>query len=269
MTRPARPIGRYLFQAFGIAYGCWGAILALQAVGVAYGTPVTMILLVIGGNGPLIAGFLALRRRDPSFTLRRLVVTSFDVRARPLQVVLSLAIVAVYFGTAALAGGIASPAPLTTVLIAVLMIPLMAFGGGLEEVGWRHYLQPAMQERLPFVPATAVVSLIWIAWHLPLFLIVGTSQNGSNFLAFAATTWGLGFALGALHAVSGSAALCVLAHSAINSMFSAWPVSHDLGPNLVVAAALLVLALLVVGVGGQRRPRISARSKRTGSSNWA
>jgi len=272
-TQHVRPIGRYLIHAFGIAYVAWGAILLLQTAGVPYGTPVTIALLLVGGNAPLVAGFLAQRRLDPSFTVRRLLKVSFDVRSRPGHALLAIAVVAVYFGSVALVGGILPEAPPAfggteptspvPVLMAMMLIPFMALGGGLEELGWRHYLQPAMQERLPFVPATVVVSVIWVAWHAPLFAIVGTTQNASSPLVFAVTTLGLGFALGALHAVTGSAALCVLAHSAINAMSAAWPVTDDLARNLVMGAALIAFAVVVMGVATTRSRRLPPESEPT------
>lgn len=42
--------------------------------------------------------------------------------------------------------------------------------GGIEEIGWRGYLQPRLQERTSVLTASIVVGLLWWAWHLPLFL---------------------------------------------------------------------------------------------------
>ncbi len=50
---------------------------------------------------------------------------------------------------------------------------LVFYGFG-EELGWRGFLQPRLEERWPVVTAANVVSLIWAAWHLPLFGITPT-----------------------------------------------------------------------------------------------
>jgi membrane protease YdiL (CAAX protease family) len=45
---------------------------------------------------------------------------------------------------------------------------LVFYGFG-EELGWRGFLQPYLERRWPIVKAANVLSLIWAAWHLPLF----------------------------------------------------------------------------------------------------
>ena len=50
-------------------------------------------------------------------------------------------------------------------------------GGGNEELGWRGLLQPALEKKFSFPLATVITALVWVAWHLPLWLIPGTSQS--------------------------------------------------------------------------------------------
>ena len=42
--------------------------------------------------------------------------------------------------------------------------------GGMEEPGWRGFLQPTLQKRFSPLLAALIVSLIWSLWHLPLYL---------------------------------------------------------------------------------------------------
>jgi membrane protease YdiL (CAAX protease family) len=42
--------------------------------------------------------------------------------------------------------------------------------GGMEEPGWRGFLQPTIQKRFSPLLAALIVSLIWSLWHLPLYL---------------------------------------------------------------------------------------------------
>lgn len=71
----------------------------------------------------------------------------------------------------ALGGGsltYAPPAGLPLILLFVLANAVLL--GGIEEVGWRGYLQPRLQDRTSVLTAGVGVGLLWWAWHLPLFL---------------------------------------------------------------------------------------------------
>jgi CAAX protease family protein len=54
--------------------------------------------------------------------------------------------------------------------------------GPLEELGWRGYALEPLQQRLGPGLGSAILGLIWAAWHLPLFFFAGSAQAG----------WGIG-----------------------------------------------------------------------------
>jgi CAAX protease family protein len=54
---------------------------------------------------------------------------------------------------------------------------LVLIGGLGEETGWRGYLQPTLQRRLPPVAATGVVAAVWAGWHIPQFFLIRTYQD--------------------------------------------------------------------------------------------
>lgn len=71
----------------------------------------------------------------------------------------------------ALGGGsirYAPPAELHLILLFVAANAVLL--GGIEEIGWRGYIQPQLQERTSVLTAGVVVGILWWAWHLPLFL---------------------------------------------------------------------------------------------------
>ncbi|WP_275086357.1 CPBP family intramembrane glutamic endopeptidase [Natronorubrum halophilum] len=41
--------------------------------------------------------------------------------------------------------------------------------GGIEELGWRGFLQPRLQERTSVLTAGLLIGVLWWVWHLPLF----------------------------------------------------------------------------------------------------
>jgi hypothetical protein len=42
-------------------------------------------------------------------------------------------------------------------------------GGGQEELGWRGFAQPELQEQYGGLRAAVIIGVLWGGWHLPLF----------------------------------------------------------------------------------------------------
>lgn len=66
------------------------------------------------------------------------------------------------------------------------LIPLIILGPLSEEIGWRGFLEKQADGFIPKVQKPLVIGIIWALWHLPLFFILGTTQesNGMSFLTF-------------------------------------------------------------------------------------
>ena len=65
-------------------------------------------------------------------------------------------------------------------------LPLLILGPLSEEIGWRGYALPRLQTRWNALTSSVIVGVIWGLWHLPLFMMVGTSQHelGMSFIGF-------------------------------------------------------------------------------------
>jgi len=65
-------------------------------------------------------------------------------------------------------------------------LPLLILGPLSEEIGWRGYALDRLQTRWNALVSSLIVGLVWSLWHLPLFLIPGTSQHemGVPFIGF-------------------------------------------------------------------------------------
>jgi membrane protease YdiL (CAAX protease family) len=65
-------------------------------------------------------------------------------------------------------------------------LPLLVIGPLSEEIGWRGYALGRLQTRWNALISSVIIGLVWALWHLPLFLMVGTSQHelGFPFLGF-------------------------------------------------------------------------------------
>jgi uncharacterized protein len=56
-------------------------------------------------------------------------------------------------------------------------LPLLILGPLSEEIGWRGYALGRLQTRWNALISSLIIGLVWALWHLPLFLMVGTSQH--------------------------------------------------------------------------------------------
>jgi uncharacterized protein len=65
-------------------------------------------------------------------------------------------------------------------------LPLLIIGPLSEEIGWRGYALERLQTRWNALTSSLIVGLVWALWHLPLFMMVGTSQHelGIPFIGF-------------------------------------------------------------------------------------
>jgi membrane protease YdiL (CAAX protease family) len=67
-------------------------------------------------------------------------------------------------------------------------LPLLVLGPLSEEIGWRGYALGRLQTRWNALTSSLIVGLVWALWHLPLFMMVGTSYHelGLPFISFLA-----------------------------------------------------------------------------------
>jgi len=65
-------------------------------------------------------------------------------------------------------------------------LPLLVLGPLSEEIGWRGYALGRLLTRWNALTSSLIVGLVWGLWHLPLYMMAGTSQHelGLPFIGF-------------------------------------------------------------------------------------
>lgn len=120
----------------------------------------------------------------------------------------------------ALGGGTlayAPPAPLP--VIALFLVANVVLLGGVEELGWRGFLQPRLQERTSVLTAGLGIGALWWAWHLPLFFSgkAAYSLDPVPLLTYTSFIIGASTVLGALvNFTDGRLLPVMLMHASIN-----------------------------------------------------
>jgi membrane protease YdiL (CAAX protease family) len=71
--------------------------------------------------------------------------------------------------------------PVYTVIPTIIILTVLAGMG--EEFGWRGYLIPRLQSRYNALVTSLIIGVLWGLWHIPLFLVEGTTQYEWNMKA--------------------------------------------------------------------------------------
>lgn len=172
-----------------------------------------------------------------------------DWRLRPAVYVLALAVPLFVTNVqqvlrAAGGGSLTVSLPGSLPAVVLFLVVNMFLLGGAEEIGWRGYLQPRLQERTSVLTAGVTVGVVWWLWHLPLFFTDKAAYSLEPLALLTYTTFivGASVVLGAFVNVTGGRVVpAMLLHATIN-----------LGPFLDGSGGALddpQLVSLVVGSG--------------------
>ena len=250
--RPASPLAAYFVLAFIITWGWEIPVFS----GLVPPGPWTIL-------GPSVAGIVAAAASGGRAGLLQLLkrIVTWRVGLQWYAVAL-LFIPAIYVANVViLPGGLSALrnvplAPLTSTYLSG-MWPAALSALFWEEIGWRGFALPLMQDRFGPLRGTLLLGLLWGLWHLPLWafnpsvfnnlgaawpgilaayaLYVGSVMAYSVFMAWV------------LNHARGSVLLAVLLHASINASIGAFQAYFPaLYPPVVECTEIVVAALLLV-----------------------
>lgn len=250
LNKPTTKIIEFLKLTFSITWLCWGTIIIANQFGyLNYGTPISVILFMIGGNGAPIASYILLKKWGEISGFKDFLKRFMNFKSEIKNYTLIIALVILHF---ALPISLAGASNNLAVYFVFLLIPFNIIGGGLEEIGWRGILQPQLENIMSFGKATIITGVVWILWHMPLWFIAGTYQAGSSFLMFFISVLGLAFSLALLKKATGNIFLCILFHSCINSMLAVFSIVQNYS-TLITMIIEILLALMVANGLNKRK----------------
>src|SRR5438874_666388 len=68
-----------------------------------------------------------------------------------------------------------------------------------EEIGWRGYALPRMNERFGLAWASIILGVVWACWHLPFFFIPQSDNAGQSFPVYVLAVTALSVAMAWLY----------------------------------------------------------------------
>ncbi len=241
----------YLMYTFLIMLICWGLCFICSLNGISLDDNyVLYIPYLLGGLSPTIASFFVLKKNNKVVNFKDWLKNVFDFKHNIFSYIMVIVLAILFILPKCLISGYESGMPLFAIIV---MIPMMLFGGGLEEAGWRYILQPELERKYKFIIATLIVSVIWWLWHLPLFYIKGVSQYGHSFLAFGINVLGESFTLASIRKNTNSVWLCVLSHCIVNSLSGIYIINNDIIGNVVTTIILIFSSLIIIKINNKKK----------------
>jgi len=161
----------------------YGFTWVVQGVVIAAGLEASWtqsILIGFGGFGPPVGAAVVIRASGGD--LRAWVSQFFrwriGLRWWLLALGLPLVVLTVSVGVFVALGGPIDPGslPFPGVYLFVLAWGTV-WGGGQEDLGWRGFMLPLLQENYSALVSSLVVGVTWAGWHLPLFVNPATTHG--------------------------------------------------------------------------------------------
>lgn len=248
-----------VFFAWAFAF-TWGlqlpALLAMR--GLIAGTPQRYMLLVgLGGFGPAVGAMIAARRNGGiRALLRPLGIWRVDARWYFAALGLPGAVFVVAASAYNLLGH-AEPllyAPNQAAFVAAIFV----FSIG-EEVGWRGFALPRLRAWCGPFGASAIIGVVWTAWHIPMLTLQGVSAP-SLYVVFVAYMIGASVLLTWIYQhTRGSLLLAVLTHAGAHLNNPGHALPSRATPIIIHSAAFVVLAIVLVAL--ERRTWLRAQPR--------
>lgn len=248
----SKTIGKYLATTFIVSWLLWGSVAVAGKLGMEwlmFGSPLGMILYVLGGISPAICEITLKKKSSTKEEFKQFIKSIVNPKH------------SIWMYVYAIGGAMAIQAiPLLFHLtevkqplyIGFVMIIPMIIGGGIEEIGWRGLLQPQLEERYPHIVAAISVGVIWAIWHLPLWFIDGTNQQSMNFIWFCINTIMLSFFIGSVTYVSKSIFMAILAHASINAFWEVMAATDKIIPSLLLMFFVIIVTMIIDYFAGRK-----------------
>lgn len=254
------PLVWFFLLAYLLSWVVWTPLIVVDL-----GETATTSIMLVGVLGPMgaamiVAGATGTSRLLWRSTLRWRVrpVWYLAAIAIPLLVLAAVRLVAWRWGVEDPSSPVLVEADEPLVLYPLVLLFMIVIGGGMEEPGWRGFAQIRLLRRFSPLLASVVLGLIWTAWHAPLFLVPGSSQQGIEVGWYTAAIVAMSVTLTWMFIRSGgSALLAIVFHGGVNAINS-WippfvvPIGSTQLSGFAVLESIHVLVGLVVLVGCRR-----------------
>ncbi len=283
----------YFLLTFLVSWSLWiPAIRPLQGIR-TFDVPVwAIVLLLVGGAGPSIAAVIMTHAIGGTRAVRELLADflRWNVGLRWYAVVILLWVF-LYLAAVLVCATISGQPPALQPKQALSLVSTYALwflialptGPCLEELGWRGFSLPQLQQRYSALTSAVIVGVAWCFWHLPLLFVPGLSFPGGETILTAPDqiVWTLLGTIGAsilfawvYNSTRGSLLLAVLFHASLNATPNAlrpifYPEASGELITIISRSHLVLMWLVAIGLVAVFGPRHLSRGADLARREWA
>ena len=237
-------VKEFLIITFVIMLIFWGGCALISQIFILTINNIFLrIMHIIGGFSPTIASYISLKRNNKVKNLKEWLKKIFDIKHNIWTYVLVILFVLIYYVLGCAINGFEFGAP---IFMLIVILPMMLFGGGNEEVGWRMILQPELEKKFGFHIATIFTFIIWWLWHLPIFFIIGTANANMNYFLFGIMCLTLCYALATIRKVSKGVFPCILTHCLINGLSAIFVFNYSLLSCCITLIVTIIVSITML-----------------------
>ena len=208
--------------------------------------PWSSVLFIFMNLLPLLMAFAFTWISGEISGVGQFVKEAFTLREAWYAYAAALAVPFVYYGVSTALGNVTFTG--ASLGAALAYFPWALLQGGLEEVGWRWYLQQRLGPQKSFVLKLLILSLIWFVWHFPIYRLPWITAGSSNYVISYLMILGNTFTLGAVKEFSRGSVPCILSHMLINTGAVLMLVGSDLPSVALLAGVEMLVSLLAVSL---------------------
>lgn len=253
------PVITFFTIAYAITWSVWGSISYGYVHGLIELTPGIILVYILGSFGPFLSAAIvtSLTGRSLRAWFSQALKWRVPVKWWLVAFFLPILLYALMAGIHMLMSGKLKPVDLAPLLsLPGGFLTVFLWGGGNEELGWRGFALPRLQERYNPLVSSLIVGIVWTLWHAaPGIIELGFVGWATGLPFYMATVTGISIVTTWLYnRTGGSVLLAMVFHASVNASQSLYPVEEMFSQTgefaRTIAWVLLVLVLILLPQAG-------------------
>jgi len=211
------------------------------------------ILMAIALFGPAIGAIISLYTLDGKNELKKYILSFLSIKFSWKIWIIFIFLVCINIFAWIIPECFGFPR-LKTLLPCIFVLPIywlinIFFGGGQEEIGWRGYIMPRLENKFGYLIGSLLLGIIWACWHIPFWFTPETFQSYISIFPYLLFTTGLSYIFSYVINLSDGKLLSgVIIHANINTFVALFPVGIMKKDEIQIRFWIFSVLLFIIGI---------------------